>query len=64
MYELQQEIVRLLADGPMTTGNVRNKLNAEGRDVTIDDVLSALRWLDCTTAIECLWRLNEHHISK
>jgi len=63
MDALQQEIIKLLADGgPMTPGKISNTLNSKGWDVSQDSVLDALRWLEAVSAVECLWRINKHEI--
>lgn len=39
---LQKEIIKLLANGPMTDGEIRNRLNSQMWDVSHEDVLDAL----------------------
>lgn len=61
MEVLQQEIVKLLAKGAMTAGEIRNRLNGQplGLDVSLDDVLHALRRLEGHLVVECLWRISQ-----
>jgi hypothetical protein len=61
---LQGEIVKLLANGPMHAGEIRNRLNGSpsGLDITQDDVLSELRRLDAMQVIDCVWRLNPNEM--
>ena len=58
---LQQEIVKLLANGAMTADEIKNRLNGQpaGWDVSLDDVFSALRRLEGQLVVECLWRINQ-----
>ena len=50
---LQKEIIKLLANGPMTDGEIRNRLNSQMWDVSHEDVLDALRWLQGQLVVEC-----------
>ena len=57
----EQEVVRLLKDGPLHAGRIRNKLNGFplGMDVSLDYVERALRHLEVTYVVECMWRLKK-----
>jgi hypothetical protein len=58
MTVLQQEIVKLLANGAMTAGAIRSELNSQQWDVSQSDVLGALHKLENEFAVECLWGLK------
>ncbi len=64
MEALQQEIVRLLAEGPLTTGDIKNRLNSQpaGWDVSLDDVDKELRRLEAMLIVQRLWRINQDEI--
>ena len=55
---LQAEIVRLLQNGSMNAGAIRNKLNGQGWDVSQDEVLRALSGLEAHSTVEALWQIN------
>lgn len=62
MDVLQREIIRLLSEnGEMHAGRIMNKLNGVplGMDVSLDYVDRALRHLEATYVVECMWRLKE-----
>jgi hypothetical protein len=61
MELLQQEIVKLLAKAPMTAGAIRSRLNGQplGLDVSLDNVLDALRRLEGHLVVQCQWRINQ-----
>lgn len=39
---MEQEILKVLAEGAMAPGEIRNRLNSNGWDVSLNDVMSAL----------------------
>lgn len=59
-----QQIVKMLQQGPMTAGDIRNRLNGEvrGLDVSQDEVLDALRRLEAQLIVECQWRINQTRV--
>jgi len=61
MDVMEQAIVKMLKNGQMHAGDVRNRLNGLplGLDVSLDDVLRALRRLEGQFVVECLWGINE-----
>jgi len=62
MDALQGEIVKLLSEhGQMHAGRIMNKLNGQpaGWDVSLEVVERALRHLEDTYVVECLWKLKE-----
>ena len=64
MDVLQQEIVKLLADGSVSAGDIRNRLNGSpvGWDVSQVDVAKALRGLEDGQFVECVWRITPNEI--
>ena len=63
MELLHQEIVKLLAKGATTAGEIRNRLNGQplGLDVSfLENVpLDALRRLEGQRVVECFWRISQ-----
>lgn len=64
MEILHQEIVKLLAEGAIAPGKIRNALDGipQGWDVSQDDVLDALRRREGALIVECLWRIHQNEI--
>ncbi len=64
MEVLHQEIIKLLAGGATTAGDIRNGLNGSpaGWDVSQDEVVEALHRLEGQRFVECLWRINQDEI--
>lgn len=59
MKTLQEEIIKLVTDEGITTGEITNRLNQSGWGVRVDDVLDALQRLEVQRVVERLWRRKQ-----
>lgn len=62
MEALRQEILKLLVAGPLTTSDIKNRLNSQGGDVSIEEVDEVLRRLEAMLFVERLWKINQDEI--
>lgn len=62
MEALRQEILKLLVAGPLTTSDIKNRLNSQGGDVSIEEVDKVLRRLEAMLIVERLRKINQDEI--
>jgi len=59
MNALQEEVIKLIANETITTGEITDRLNRNGWGVRPDDVLDALHRLEVQRVVERLWRRKQ-----